>query len=83
MTRFQATFRGKDIFSYRQIPRSGVAYSMLLEWFLAAKWAGLDWFQDFGGDLLDGDDMAFIVAAYRTSMQTEAVIAYFQTRRRR
>jgi hypothetical protein len=53
---------------------------MLFEWFLAAKWAGLDWFNTF--DQLDGDDMAFIVAAYRTHVQEEAVVSYFTYRRR-
>jgi hypothetical protein len=32
--------------------------------------------------LLDGDDMAFIVAAYRTSMQIEAVTAYAAHRKK-
>lgn len=69
------------MFSYRQIPRSGVRYSLVLEWFLAARWAGLDWFNDF--DQLDGDDMAFIVAAYRTHMQTEAVVSYYAQKPRK
>ena len=52
----------------------------MLEWFLAARWAGLDWFTDF--DALDGDEMAFIVAAYRTHMQVEAVVNYFAYKRK-
>jgi hypothetical protein len=62
------------------VPRSGVSYSLLLEWFLASRWAGLDWFSGF--EHLDGDDMAFVVAAYRTSMQIEAVTAYFAQKRK-
>jgi len=57
-----------------------VQYSILLEWFLAARWAGLNWFDEF--DLLDGDEMAFLVAAYRTQQQIEAVVAWDMTRRR-
>jgi hypothetical protein len=78
---FQATYRGRDVFSYRQLPRSGVQYGLILEWFLAARWAGLSWFDEF--DQLDGEDMAFIVAAYRTHMQIEAVVAYFANKRKR
>lgn len=68
------------MFSYRQVPRSGVSYSIVLEWFLAARWAGLDWFSDF--ETLDGDDMAFVVAAYRTSMQIDAVTTYFANKKK-
>lgn len=69
------------MFSYRQIPRSGVRYEMILEWFLAARWAGISWFGEF--DTLDGDDMAFIVAAYRAHHQIEAVVQYFASKRKR
>lgn len=62
------------------MPRSGVKYSLILEWFLASRWAGLDWFNDFNE--MDGDDMAFVVAAYRTNMQIEAVTAYYAHKRR-
>ncbi len=68
------------MFSYRQIPRSGVKYSLILEWFLAARWAGLNWFQEFND--LDGEDMAFVVAAYRTNMQIEAVVTYFASKKK-
>ena len=68
------------MFSYRQIPRSGVSYSLVLEWFLAARWAGLEWFTQF--DQLDGEDAAFVVAAYRTHMQIEAVVSYFAHKKR-
>ena len=54
---------------------------MMLEWFLAARWAGISWFDDF--DQLDGEDMAFVVAAYRTSTQIEAVISYFAQKKRK
>lgn len=53
----------------------------MLEWFLAARWAGLEWFTDF--DRLDGGDMAFIVAAYRTNMQIEAVVTYYAHKQRK
>ena len=81
MPRFKATYRDRDVYSYRQVPRSGVRYEMILEWFLAARWAGISWFDDF--DQLDGDDMAFIVAAYRTHHQTEAVVSYFANKPRK
>lgn len=63
------------------MPRSGVKYSLILEWFLAARWANLNWFSEF--DNLDGDDMAFIVAAYRTNLQVESVTAYYAHKRRK
>lgn len=69
------------MYSYRQIPRSGVKYNLILEWFLAARWAGLDWFNEFSD--LDGDDMAFIVAAYRTNAQIEAVVTYYAQKQRK
>lgn len=69
------------MFAYRQLPRSGVRYSLTLEWFLAARWAGLSWFDEF--DHLDGEDMAFVVAAYRTHAQIEAVVSYFASKRKR
>ena len=53
----------------------------MLEWYLASRWAGLDWFGNFND--LDGEDMAFIVAAYRTNMQIEAVVNYFASKRKR
>lgn len=56
-------------------------YTIILEWFLACRWAGMDWFSDF--DQLDGEDMAFIVAAYRTHMQIEAVVNYFAQKQRK
>lgn len=69
------------MFAFPQIPRSGVKYNLMLEWFLAARWAGLGWFDDF--DQLDGDDMAFIVAAYRTNAQIEAVVTYYAQKQRK
>ena len=81
MPRFNATYRNRDVFEYRQIPRSGVKYHIILEWFLAARWAGLGWFDEF--DQLDGEDMAFVVAAYRTHTQIEAVVNYFASKRKR
>lgn len=81
MPPFQATYQGRDVFDYGQIPRSGVRYHLMLEWFLAARWAGLGWFDDF--DALDGEDMAFIVAAYRTNLQIEAVVSFFAYKRRK
>ena len=78
---FNATYKNRDVFSYRNIPRSGVRYHLMLEWFLAARWAGLHWYDDF--DQLDGDDMAFVVAAYRTNTQIEAVVNYYAHRTRK
>jgi hypothetical protein len=69
------------VFSFRSVPRSGVRYALILEWFLAARWAGLDWFSNFND--LDGDDMAFVVAAYRTNAQIEAVTAYYAQKQRK
>jgi hypothetical protein len=63
------------------MPRSGVRYNLMLEWFLAARWAGIPWFGEF--DQLDGEDMALVVAAYRTSQQIEAVVAYFAHKKRK
>lgn len=63
------------------IPRSGVRYNIILEWFLAARWAGMDWFTDFSD--LDGEDMAFVVAAYRTNLQIEAVVSYFAHKKKK
>lgn len=56
-------------------------YNILLEWFYAALWAGLEWFNDF--DPLDGEDMAFVVAAYRTHQQIESVVSYFAHKKKR
>jgi len=53
----------------------------MLEWFLAACWAGINWFNEF--DPMDGDDMAFVIAAYRTHMQIDAVERYFANKRRK
>jgi len=69
------------VFAFRGVPRSGVKYSLILEWFLASRWAGLNWFDDF--DQLDGDDMAFVVAAYRTNLQIESVTAHYAHKRRK
>lgn len=69
------------MFEYRGLPRSGVRYSIMFEWFLAAKWANLRWFDDF--DQLDGEDMAFVVAAYRTNQQIESVLAHDAQKKRR
>lgn len=69
------------MFSYRAVPRSGVRYSLILEWFLAARWANINWFDDFNE--MDSDDMAFVVAAYRTHMQIESVTAYYASKRRK
>jgi hypothetical protein len=57
-----------------------VQYAIILEWFLAARWAGLNWFDEF--DQLDGEEMAFVIAAYRTNLQIEAVVTYFAHKRK-
>lgn len=47
--------------------------SAMLEWRLAARWAGYTW-EAFTA--LEGDEQAMIVATYRCSTQIDAVVAY-------
>lgn len=74
------TFHSRDVFSYQQLPRSGTRYALIFEWALAARWWGIDWAQF---NEYDGDEMAFLIAVYRTRRQIEAVEAWWQTRRQR
>lgn len=54
------------------MPRSGISYSNLFEWVLAAKWSGYRTFDFFE---LTGDRQSFIVAAYRLNNLVESVLA--------
>lgn len=80
MRRFRTEFRGRDVFAYQQIPRSGIRHAAILEWALAAHWWGMAW-EDFCER--DGDDQAFYVAVYRTKMQIDAVTAWWQAKQRK
>lgn len=53
-------------------------YSPLLHWVLAAKWANYRYF-DFLE--LDGSQQSFLVGAYETSNQIEAVVTEAQRRK--
>lgn len=65
------------MFAYRGLPRSGTRYAVLFEWALACRWWGIDWAQF---NSYDGDDMAFLIAVYRTAQQIEAVEAWQHAR---
>ena len=51
---------------------SGIQHSATLQWVRAARWHGMTW-QQFCD--CDGDTQSFLVAAYITVMQCEAVEA--------
>ena len=74
---FAASFRGRDVFTYR-LPRSGVSYSSLLEWVMAAIWANYKPTEFF--EEVDGEMQSLIVAAYRTHMQIEGIMALEQAK---
>lgn len=77
---FAVKFRRRDIFEYKT-PRSGISYtSAALEYINAAHWDQQS-YEEFC--MLEPDDQAVIVAAYRVSMQMEAVIAVEQARQAR
>lgn len=67
---FQVRFRGRDVFSI-STARSGVSYAPILEWVLAARWAGYT-YEQF--EKMDGDRQSFYVAARRAELQIEAVM---------
>jgi hypothetical protein len=75
---FRATFRGRSVFAYRNLPRSGVKYSLFFESLEAARWRGID---DLAWDSLGADDKARLIAHYRVHMQIEAVLAQEQARK--
>lgn len=74
--RFNPKYRGQDVFTI-SVPRSGIAYSPLLEWRLAARWAGYT-FEQFTE--LEGDEQSMIVASYRANNQIEAVLSAEQVK---
>lgn len=67
---FQATYRGRSIWSY-SLP-SGIRHAAPLTWIGAAHWdhKSYDAFCE-----MDGEYQSYIVAAYLTSMQEQAVEA--------
>lgn len=69
--------RGRSVFAYRNIPRSGIRYSLFFESLEAARWRGID---DLTWDSLGPDDKARLIAHYRTHQQIEAVLAHEQAR---
>lgn len=74
MPRFQATFRGRDLWAI-QPPRSGLAFAPVLEWELARQWNGIspaEW------HTMDGYEQSRYVAVYRAKHHMDAVIAYHQ-----
>jgi hypothetical protein len=67
------TYKNKDVFKWH-VPRSGLKYeNPMLEWVLAARWAGYRW-DEFQS--LPGDEQSFLIAAYRISNQIEAVVSH-------
>lgn len=70
------TFRKQDIFSIRTA-KSGIAFSPLLEWYLAAVWAG---YKEHEFVDLPTPQQARIVAAYRCIQQIEAVVTQERAR---
>lgn len=74
LPRFQATFRGRDVFSYRNLPRSQIRYAPIFEWLEAAHWRGYTW-ESFCA--LESDEQALVIAHYRTHHQLAAVEAWY------
>lgn len=68
---FQATYWGRDI-ARISLPGSGIRYNLLFEMILAARWRGLS---DEQFEALPPDGQARILAAYRTAMRIDAIIA--------
>ena len=65
------TFRNKDIFAWK-VRRSGIAYSAMLEWYLAAHWWGYtagEW------DSLPQEEQETCIAVYRCEMQMQAILS--------
>ena len=63
---------------YQGLPRSGTTFQLMFEWALAMHWWGIDprRFEEY-----DGDEMAYLIAVYRTAMQIESVQAWDQRRK--
>lgn len=76
---FRAKFRGRDLWKER-VPRSGVTYSPLAHWSLAAIWAGYKQENFFD---LPGEKQSWIVALFDLKNQIEGVIAGESSRKGR
>lgn len=63
-------YRGEDVFKIH-VKSSGISYTPLLEWRLAAQWANYTW---EGFEALDGEHQSAVVATYRAYHQIEAVL---------
>jgi len=61
------------------VPRSGISYSSIAHWSLAAVWAGYE--QELFFDL-PGEKQSYIVALFDLNNQIEGVIAGEQRRKR-
>lgn len=68
--RFRATYKGRSIWAF-DLP-SGIQHSAALAWVKVAHWDRRSW-ESFCE--LDGDAQSFLVAAYMTEMQCNAVEA--------
>ena len=73
------TFRGQNVFNLRT-PRSGIAYSLVLEWAQAARWWYVPWDQ---WEQIPVEQQEFMIAAYRTHVQIESVLAHYPDKLRR
>lgn len=71
---FAATFRKRDIFSYR-VARSGASFSPEFEAREAARWANYTW-PEFCA--MDGEEQSATVAQFRVSNYLESVISKIQ-----
>lgn len=71
-------FKGRPIQDC-YVPRSGVTYTRLFEWSIAARWWGYK-LEEF--EVLDGNDQAFRIAVYRDHAMMESVLAYEHNRAR-
>ncbi len=78
LTRFQATFRGRDGVSYANLPRAQSKYNSLFEMMEAAHWRGIEWDAFVA---LDTDEQARLMAHYRTHHQIRAVEDWYNHKR--
>lgn len=81
LPRFQATYRGKDLWSEALDPPAGeIGYAAEFEYLEAAHFWDYEW-ERF--DALDGDAQALIIAHYRTTQRMRAVDAWQQHLKRK
>jgi hypothetical protein len=59
------------------VPRSGISYSSILEWELAAQWWG---YKPEEFEELDGEIQSARVATYRAQNTISSVVAYEQAK---